>query len=279
MMNALVLQSDFGLEDGAVSAMKGVAYSVSKIIPIYDNTHGIPPFHIWEASYRLWQTISYWPEETVFVSVVDPGVGSNRKSVVARTHHNRYIVTPDNGTLTLIHEKVGISEVREIDENHNRLPQSHASDTFHGRDVYAYTGAKLASGVISFHEVGERQNLDEIVTIPFQKPVIESDKITGMIDIHDVRFGNVWTNISRELFSALYVECGDQVQVTIQHGDRNIYRQSITFARSFAAIPVGEPVVYINSLGYLAIAMNQGSFAKTYQIGSGENWRIDISVS
>src|SRR5690625_4637302 len=154
MRKLLVLQTDFGLCDGAVSAMYGVALSVDRNLKIYDLTHEIPEYNIWEGSYRLYQTITYWPEETVFVSVVDPGVGTDRLSVVAKTADNQYIITPDNGTLTHIANNFEIVAVREIDEKVNRLPNSGESYTFHGRDIYAYTGARLAAGVISFEEVG-----------------------------------------------------------------------------------------------------------------------------
>ena len=101
-MYPLVFQTDFGLVDGAVSAMYGVAYSVNPELKMHDLTHEITPYSVWEASYRLIQTVAYWPNNTVFVSVVDPGVGSDRKSVVVKTASGKYIVTPDNGTLTHI---------------------------------------------------------------------------------------------------------------------------------------------------------------------------------
>src|SRR5471030_2885189 len=150
----VVFQSDFGLKDGAVSAMKGVAMGVSPDLKLYDLTHEIPAYNIWEAAYRLEQTVRYWPAGTVFVSVVDPGVGTTRKSVVLKTKSGHYIVTPDNGTLTLIAESLGIDEVREIDENVNRRKDSKKSYTFHGRDVYAFTAARLAAGVITYEQVG-----------------------------------------------------------------------------------------------------------------------------
>src|SRR6201985_1747364 len=103
----VVYQSDFGLKDGAVSEMKGVAMGVSPDLKLYDLTHEIPAYNIWEAAYRLQQTVPYWPEGTVFVSVVDPGVGTSRKSVVLKTNSGQFIVTPDNGTLTLIAETLG----------------------------------------------------------------------------------------------------------------------------------------------------------------------------
>src|ERR1700722_4091769 len=142
----VVFQSDFGLRDGAVSEMKGVAMGVSPELKLFDLTHEIPAYNIWDAAYRLQQTVPYWPAGTVFVSVVDPGVGTARKSVVLKTKTGQYIVTPDNGTLTLVAESLGIDQIREIDESVNRRQDSKKSYTFHGRDVYAFTAAGLASG-------------------------------------------------------------------------------------------------------------------------------------
>src|SRR6195952_1014242 len=139
----VVFQSDFGLKDGAVSAMKGVAMGVSTDLKLFDLTHEIPAYNIWEAAYRLEQTVRYWPAGTVFVSVVDPGVGTSRKSVVLKTRSGHFIVTPDNGTLTLVAQSLGIDEVREINEAVNRRKDSQKSYTFHGRDVYSFTAARL----------------------------------------------------------------------------------------------------------------------------------------
>ncbi len=129
---ALVFQSDFGEKDGAVASMRGVAYGVSPGLPMFDLTHEIPTFDIWAAAYRLNQVASYWPAGTVFVSVVDPGVGTDRKSVVLQTESGHYFVTPDNGTLTLVADELGVAAVREIDEAVNRLKDSEKSYTFHG---------------------------------------------------------------------------------------------------------------------------------------------------
>jgi S-adenosylmethionine hydrolase len=113
----LVFQSDFGILEGTVSQMHGISVKVDPTLRIFDLTHLIPKFNTWEASYSLYQTCQAWPEETVFVSVIDPGVGSGRKSVVVKTAAGHYIVTPDNGTLTHIKKHVGIVSVREIDES------------------------------------------------------------------------------------------------------------------------------------------------------------------
>lgn len=275
-MYPLVYQTDFGLVDGAVSAMYGVAYSVNPELKIHDLTHDITPFNIWEASYRLIQTINYWPESTVFVSVVDPGVGSDRKSVVVKTNSGRYIVTPDNGTLTHVIRLEGIAEVREIDENVNRLPRSGESYTFHGRDVYAYTGARLASGIIDFEGVGPALDVNSLVSLPIVEPVLDGNAVSGTIDVLDVRFGSLWTNIPRTLFLQTGIQYGDRVSITIENDTRTVYRNIILFARSFADVYVGEALSYVNSLDCVAVAINQGSFARAYNIGTGNSWRIRI---
>lgn len=275
-MKPLVYQTDFGLVDGAVSAMYGVAYCVEPTLKIHDLTHDITPFDIWEASYRLIQTINYWPEGTVFVSVVDPGVGSNRKSVVVKTNSGRYIVTPDNGTLTHVIRFEGIAAVREIDENINRLPRSGESYTFHGRDVYAFTGARLAAGIIGFDGVGPEVSVDSLVSLPIVEPYLDGNAACGTIDVLDVRFGSLWTNIPRELFLQTGIHYGDRVSITIENEIRCIYRNIILFGRSFADVCVGEALAYINSLDCVAVAINQGSFARAYNIGTGNSWRIRI---
>lgn len=273
-MKPLVYQTDFGLVDGAVSAMYGVAYCVEPTLKIHDLTHDITPFDIWEASYRLIQTINYWPEGTVFVSVVDPGVGSDRKSVVVKTNSGRYIVTPDNGTLTHVIRFEGIAAAREIDENINRLPRSGESYTFHGRDVYAFTGARLAAGIIGFDGVGPEVPVDSLVSLPIVEPHLDGNTACGTIDVLDVRFGSLWTNIPRELFLQTGIHYGDRVSITIENEIRCIYRNIILFGRSFADVCVGEALAYINSLDCVAVAINQGSFARAYNIGTGNSWRI-----
>ena len=275
-MYPLVFQTDFGLVDGAVSAMYGVAYCVHPDLKIHDLTHDITPYNIWEASYRLIQTLEYWPENTVFVSVVDPGVGSDRKSVVARTNTGRYIVTPDNGTLTHVLRMEGICEVREIDEHINRLPRSGDSYTFHGRDVYAYTGARLASGIIDFEGVGPKLDGKDLNILPIVEPYLDGKAVHGTIDILDVRFGSLWTNIPRELFLQTGIQYGDRVSITIENETRTVYRNIILFAKSFADVYVGEALAYVNSLDCVAVAINQGSFARAYNIGTGNSWSICI---
>ena len=263
--------------DGAVSAMYGVAYSVNPELKMHDLTHEITPYSVWEASYRLIQTVAYWPNNTVFVSVVDPGVGSDRKSVVVKTASGKYIVTPDNGTLTHILRLDGVEAAREIDEQVNRLPNSGESYTFYGRDVYAYTGARLASGAISFEEVGPLVTVDSLVRLPIVEPYRDGDSVCGTIDVLDVRFGSLWTNIPAALFRGTGAVCGDRLSITIEDDTRTVYRNIVTYTHSFADVYVGETLVYINSLNCVAVAINQGNFARAYNIGTGNSWRIRIA--
>ncbi|MEX2784254.1 S-adenosyl-l-methionine hydroxide adenosyltransferase family protein [Streptococcus sp. H49] len=274
----LVLQSDFGLVDGAVSAMVGVALQEEATLGVHHLTHDITPYNIFEASYRLFQTIEYWPQGTTFVSVVDPGVGSKRKSVVALTESNQYIVTPDNGTLSYIKKHVGIKAVREISELSNRRRNTELSYTFHGRDVYAYTGAKLASGHISFAEVGPELPVDAIIELPVVETEFTENSVSGAVDILDVRFGSLWTSITYDEFHRLAPEFGDRFEVTIYNNDMLVYQNQVTYGKSFADVRIGQPLIYINSLYRVGLAINQGSFAKAYNVGVGSNWRLEIKT-
>ncbi|OHR52210.1 S-adenosyl-l-methionine hydroxide adenosyltransferase family protein [Staphylococcus sp. HMSC061G12] len=277
MSNNLILQSDFGIEDGAVSAMKGVARMVSDNIFISDLTHDIPPYDIWVASYRLYQTVKYWPKGTVFVSVVDPGVGSDRRSIACLTKTGHYIITPDNGSLTHILHYEGIESVIAIDEVKSRLPHSEESHTFHGRDIYAYNGARLAAGQIEFEDLGQSIDLDSIKQLPINDSRQESDTLIGYIDVLDIRFGSLWTNIPLSYFKENDIHHGDNLIVTIYNRENKVYQNIMKFVRSFADVNIGEPLVYINSLVNIGVAVNQNSFSKLYHISTGNDWRIEIT--
>ncbi len=272
----LVFQSDFGVKDGAVAAMKGVACGVSNNLQIYDLTHEITAFNIAEAAYRLEQSARYWPAGSVFVSIVDPGVGSKRKSIVMKTKTGHYFVTPDNGTLTLIAESMGIEAVREIDEATNRLKDSGESYTFHGRDVYAYTGARLASETITFEQVGDLLDGD-IVRLPDLNATVEDNEVFGNIPVLDPQYGNVWTNIDKKLLEQIGIKPGDSIKVSIYFNDLNRFEKRVLFANTFSAVPVGQDLAYMNSLLKLSVAINQGNFASTYNVASGEGWTVKVS--
>lgn len=272
----LVLQTDFGVKDGAVAAMKGVANQVDTQLSIYDLTHEIPAYDIWQAAYRLHQTAQYWPAGTVFVSVVDPGVGTTRKSIVLKTKNGQYFVSPDNGTLTLIAQTLGIEAVREIDEQTNRLAGSEKSYTFHGRDVYAYTGARLAAGVIDFEQVGNVLE-SEIVQLPYTQAAIENDALIGTIPALDVQYGNVWTNIPDALLQTRNIAVGDTVCVSIFKQNEVRYKGLMPYANSFGDVAEGAALMYLNSLLNVSFALNMDNFAEKNDIAAGNQWRVEIA--
>ena len=273
--HALVLQTDFGTRDGAVAAMRGVAVSVSRTLPIFDLSHENTPFDIWEAAYRLNQSAAFWPAGTVFVSVVDPGVGTERRSVVLQTASGHYFVGPDNGSWTLVAESLGVKAVRQIDEQKNRRAGSDRSYTFHGRDIFAYVGARLAAGQIAFDEVGPSLE-PRVVVLPHEKPREEKGVLFGTIPYLDFRFGNVWTDLGEELFLRLKPQIGERFRVTIAQGARVVFSGDVPYLRTFGEVREGQPLLYLNSLMNVAFALNQGDFAKTHGIGYGGAWTVRV---
>jgi len=274
----LVLLSDFGLTERFVASMKGVALSVDPSLQVHDLTHQIEPFNIWQASYMLAGTIEYWPKGTVFVSVVDPGVGTDRRSVVAKTRTGHYVVTPDNGSLTLVADKQGILELRQIDEAVNRRPGSEKSHTFHGRDVYAYTGARLAAAVIEFEDVGPILE-PNVVRLNYQQPKkLDGDTVIGNIVHIEMPFGNVVTNIPESLVAALALspEDNSKVLVEISRAGKSVFRRSIPYVLSFGYVDEGKPLLYSDSLQTIGLAVNSGSFASQFGVKAGAEWTIRI---
>jgi S-adenosylmethionine hydrolase len=273
--SALVIQTDFGTKDGAVAAMKGVAVGVDPRLAIYDLSHENTPFDVWEAAYRLKQTAPFWPTGTVFVSVIDPGVGTERKSVVLRTKTGQLFVGPDNGTWTLIAEELGISEVREIDESKHRRAGSEKSHTFHGRDVYVYVGAQLAAGVLAFSDVGPLRP-PRVVMLPYERARRDGDELVGTIPYLDFQFGNVWTNLDEALFRQLDPQLGENFRVTIRHAGEVKFEGIMPYHRTFGDVPNGAPLLYVNSLMNIAFALNQGSFVQAHGIESGAEWSVHV---
>lgn len=162
-MHDILMQTDFG---GTSGAMIGVCKIVNEDLQIFQITNQIPKFNVEMAAASLLEVIPYWNSGTVMVSVVDPGVGTARRASVAELENGIYIISPDNGIFSLIHRKYPIRRIREIDPALNRYrgnEWSSSSDIFHGRDLFAYCGAKLASGVIRYEEVGPSYPLEEIL--------------------------------------------------------------------------------------------------------------------
>ncbi len=274
----IVLYTDFGQKDGAVSALKGVAYGVSPKLLISDLSHESPG-SIFGGAYRLFQVAPFWPKGTVFVTVIDPGVGTERLSVVLKTRAGHYFVAPNNGLLTLVAEQEGFAELRQIDEKINRRKDSEDSHTFHGRDVFGYTGARLAAGVIRFDQVGPKLSPDKLVSLAYSKAERNGDRVTGIIPVLDVQYGNVWSNIPGKLFAQLGIAIGEPVRVRIYHGGQLVDEAVAPYQNTFGEVPEGKPLVYVNSLLNMAVALNLGSYAEAHKVDSGLDWTIELSKS
>jgi hypothetical protein len=278
MKPILVFQTDFTYKESAVSAMYGVVKSVDRELEIIDGTHEIPQYDIWSASYRLYQSMRFWPKGTIFVSVVDPGVGTARRACVALTADEYIVVTPDNGTLTHLVHTVGITDIREIDQTINRLrgKGTEGVSVFHGRDLFSYCAARLASGIITYEQVGPQYPLHEIITLPILQPHLEGTKVSGIFEIGDPNFGNLWTNIPLSLFQSAGFAFGDHLKLTIRHAGEIVFSKRVLFHQSFGYAQKGDVIIYNNELMHIAVAISQGSFADSFQISYGPDWQVEF---
>ena len=254
----VVLMTDFGHLDDAVAICKGVMISVDPEVRVVDLLQDVTPFSISDGARFLAGTAPYYPPGTVFVVVIDPGVGSKRKVIVARSNKGQYFVLPDNGLLTLVQDHDGIEEVHVI-ENPKWMIGAGISSTFHGRDIFSPAGAHVARGE-NIKDAGPEVKVSELVRL--QLPQVKEDEhgITAVVFATDGPYGNVITNIAREQFATLGYSLGDQVKFKL--GDREL---QIPFEKTFSDVAMGQPLFYIDSRGRLGLALNQGDFAKALQ--------------
>ena len=275
MKKLIVFQSDWTYAEGAVASTYGVIKSVDRNLDIIDATHEIPHFDTWSASYRLYQYVPFWPLDTVFISVVDPGVGTSRKACVAKLSNGNYVVTPDNGTLTHLDKYIGIEEVREIDETINRLKGKNNEEVavFHGRDLFGYCGARLASGIISYEEVGPKYDLKDIVRLQIVEPTIYDDYIEGSFEIMDPNFGNLWSNIPKKDFEKLFKH-GDYVKTIIYRNDVEVFNKTLLYEKSFGMALAHDVMIYNNELNKISMAEVVGNLSKDYNLGYGSEYKV-----
>jgi len=243
----ITLLTDFGQQDPYVAIMKGVIHRIAGEVTIVDIIHSLPPGDISKAAFVLKESFPYFPEGTVHVCVVDPGVGTKRKPVVVVTKHY-FFVGPDNGLIWPSVEKENDYKVYLLDNPKFFLPK--VSNTFHGRDIFAPVAAYLANG-ISPEEIGSISQ-DGLQRLLLPEPIISGNVITGRILYID-RFGNLITNIPSHLLE-LHMK-GKSIQV-------EICGQAIQgIKRTFQEVGLGEFLAYVGSFGYLEIGVNMGSAA------------------
>lgn len=274
----VVLMTDFGSDNMGTAAMEGVCASIDNELVCTSLTHNISPFNTWQASGALMYVVPFWPAGTVFVSVVDPGVGTHRRASVAKLKNGCYVVTPDNGTLTHLYYRVGIEAIREIDETVNRLKGTEGTSIFHGRDLFAYCAGKLAAGVIDFEGVGPEYPVSEVVLHEkLFNPEVQPGCAQGVITEALPHFGNLNTNIPIDRFNEAGFAFGDTVHVAITHEGKVHFEADVLYEKSFGFVAKGEPIVYNGSMLYVGIALNQANFVRTYNIEDGESWKVRIT--
>jgi S-adenosyl-L-methionine hydrolase (adenosine-forming) len=255
----IVFMTDFGIVDDSVAICRGVMYSIVPDLRLVDLTHQVTPFSIADGARFLYGATPYYPAGTVFVVVVDPGVGSTRKAVVVKSKRGQYFVLPDNGLMTMVQDRDGLEAAREI-TNPAWMIGAALSSTFHGRDIFSPAGAHLARGD-DWTQVGPELDLATLVRLDVKPAKLDEHGLSAQVIATDGPFGNLVTNISGEEFLKLGYARGRTVPITI--GEK---KMQIPFVRTFSDVPLKQPLLYIDSRGHLGIAVNQGSFARTYDI-------------
>lgn len=253
----IVFMTDFGELDDAVAICKGVMKTIAPDAEIIDLTHQVTPYSISEGSRLLVRTSQYYPAGTIFVTVIDPGVGTSRKSIVVKTRRGQYFVLPDNGLVTQVADRDGVEAIREIANPHWQL-QGWSSSTFHGRDVFSPVAAHLARGE-DWTELGPV--LEKYARLEVPQASLDATGIRGLVVALDGPYGNLVTNVDREAFSRLGFQLGDSVRVAV--GSSEVV---VPFRRTFGEVAAGNPLLFIDSRGLVSLAINQGNFAEKYRI-------------
>ncbi len=255
----IVFMTDFGVLDDSVAICRGVMYGIMPDVRIVDLTHQVTPFSIFDGARYLFGATPYYPAGTVFVVVVDPTVGSSRKAIVAHSKKGQYFVLPDNGVITLVEQRDGIDAIHEI-TNPEWMIGGKLSSTFHGRDIFSPVGAHLARGD-DWSKVGPAMPVKDLVRLDLKIATTDEHGLNASVIATDGPFGNLVTNVDGSEFLKLGYQRGQEVPVKI--GDKEL---KMKFVKTFSDVPMGDPLLYIDSRGHLGLAVNQKSFAETYGV-------------
>lgn len=265
----VVFLTDFGVKDDSVALCKGVMWSVAPQLRIVDLSHEVPPYDVRAAGRLIAGAASYYPAGTVFVAVVDPGVGSARKAIAALSKSGRLYVGPDNGLFAQVLAEEGLAEAREI-SNPMYMRPGRPSFTFHGRDIFAPAGAFLADHA-PFDQIGPVVTLVPGEAVP--PPRLEAGTLSGRVEFIETPYGNVITNIPAALAEPAGFAPGVELSVALgPAGGEKEYR--MPFRGTFSDVGVGEPVALWSSRGFLTFAINQGSFAAEFAVEPGRAVRV-----
>ncbi len=255
----IVFMTDFGVVDDSVAICKGVMLQVMPAVRIVDLTHQVTPFSILDGARFLYGATPYYPAGTVFVVVVDPGVGTARKAIVAKSKRGQFFVLPDNGLMTLVEQRDGLESARNI-TNTAWMIGSKLSSTFHGRDIFSPVGAHVARGD-DWTQVGPEIPLKELVRLDLKPATADASGVAGTVIATDGPFGNLVTNVDADDFLKLGYQHGDAVPMTV--GSQHL---TVPFVKTFGDVPLKKPLLYIDSRGHVGLAVNQDSFAEVYGV-------------
>jgi S-adenosylmethionine hydrolase len=253
----IVFMTDFGARDDAVAICKGVMLGIAPAARIIDLTHDVRPYSIADGARFLARTSLYYPANTIFVGVVDPGVGTQRRTVIARTKRGQFFVVPDNGLLTPIEARDGIEAVHEITNPAWMLPGPHSA-TFHGRDVFSPAAGHLARGD-DWTKAGAA--LATLTRLTIAKPLVDANGISGHVIGLDGPYGNLITDIKPDQLRTLGYAAGDTVKIKVSGTEF-----SLPFVATFGDVPEGKPLLYIDSSGLVSVAINMGNFAQSHEV-------------
>ena len=261
-LHTIGFMTDFDVRDDAIGICKAVMDGIAPGVRVIDITHQVTPFNIAEGARFLAGSAPYFPKDAVFVGVVDPGVGSTRKAIIAKSKVGQYFVVPDNGLLTLVQDRDGLEGARWI-TNPNWMIGSKLSSTFHGRDIFSPAGAHLARGD-DWTQAGPALDVKELVRLTIDMASVSDKGLHGEVIGTDGPFGNLVLDIPQATFAQLGYEVGDSVKVVL---DGKPYE--IPFEKTFSDVAVGKPLFYIDSRGRLSLAVNQGNFQEIYHVSPG----------
>ena len=253
----IVFMTDFGTANDAVAICKAVIAGIAPDARITDITHQVTPFQIEEASRFLYGVTPYYPAGTVFLVVVDPGVGTSRKAIIVKTKKGQFFVLPDNGLVSAVVDRDGLAGAREI-TNQSWMIQAAVSSTFHGRDIFSPAAAHLAE---SWDYTIAGPEVPQLVRLTPKTPSIEDKGVTGDVIGLDDPFGSLITDITREDFEKLGYALDDKVAVQI-----NKKPVTLPYVKTFMNVAVGDSLLYIDSRGRVAIAVNQGNYSKKFAV-------------
>jgi len=253
----IVFMTDFGTANDAVAICKAVITNIAPDARIMDITHQVTPFSIEEAARFLAGVTPYYPAGTVFLVVVDPGVGTSRKAIIVKSKKGQYFVVPDNGVMTPVLDRDGLDSAREI-TNTGWMIAPQVSSTFHGRDIFSPAAAHLAEGW-DYSLAGPA--VAELVQLTPKTATVTEKGIQGDIIALDDPFGSLITDIPGEEFKKLGYALDDKIVVQL-----NKKPFTVPYEKTFMGVPVGEDLLYVDSRGRIGLAVNQGNFSQVHKI-------------